>query len=366
MPFPRAAWLPLMLVTLLAGCGGAPAASSSGAAAKPSSGAAAASGDPLQALYAQAKAEGTVEWYTSLADNVVGSIIDAFQTAYPGVKVNRTQMTADQLMSSIKVQQAAHHVTIDVGSTIEANVSDLLDAKVAAGVDWSKFGVPADRILEKVLVTYWYSPNVVVYNTQKVPATEAPKTWDELLDPKWQGKIAMDGRGSMLEVFVASPQLGGAEKGLEYAKKLAAQQPLYQANNSAVEPMVISGQVLVASDILPNLIGAQKKGAPIDLAPISPIHSPGNFAYVPDGAPHMAAAQLLVAWLASPGGLKALDAAGSSNPTSSCDGQQLPAATAALCSHHVQSTTLTDLAQYRQLGDFQTQVQKILGTYTGK
>ncbi|MBV8085077.1 MAG: hypothetical protein JO247_09715, partial [Chloroflexi bacterium] len=123
--------------------------------------------------------------------------------------------------------------------------------------------------------------------------------------------------------------------------------------------------VLVASDILPNLIGAQKKGAPIDLAPISPIHSPGNFAYVPAGAQHMSAAQLLVAWLASPDGLKALDTAGSSNPTSNCEGL-LSAATTMLCSHHVASTTLTDLAQYRQLGDFQTQVQKILGTYTGK
>ena len=352
----KAAFLAGTLLALaVAGCGGAAPASQPPAS----------SASSVDALYAQAKTEGTVEWYTSLADNVVGSIIEAFQNTYPGVKVNRTQMTAEQLTSTIKVQQAAHHVTIDVGNTIEASVSDLLDAKIAADIDWSKLGVPKERILEKVLVTYWYSPNVVVYNTQKVAAADAPKSWDDLLDPKWQGKIAMDGRGSMLEVFVASPQLGGAAKGLEYAKKLAAQQPLYQANNSAVEPMVISGQVLVASDILPNLIGAQKKGAPIDLAPISPIHSPGNFAYVPDGAPHMAAAQLLVSWLASPGGLKALDAAGSSNPTSSCDGQDLPAATAALCSHHIQSTTLTDLAQYRQLGDFQTQVQKTLGTYTG-
>ncbi|MBV8085067.1 MAG: extracellular solute-binding protein, partial [Chloroflexi bacterium] len=287
-----------LLIIVLAACGGPAAASSaSGSAAS------------LDALYQQAKADGTVEWYTSLADAVIGPIIDAFQAAYPGVKVNRTQMTADQLLSTLQVQQAAHHVTIDVGSTIESNVSDLLDAKIAANVDWTKLGVPKERILQNVLVTYWYSPNVVVYNTQKVAPADAPKSWDDLLDPKWQDKIAMDGRGSMLEVFVASSQLGGAAKGLEFAQKLAAQHPLYQANNSAVEPMVISGQVLVASDILPNLIGAQKKGAPIDLAPISPIHSPGNFAYVPAGAPHMSAAQLLVAWLASPDGLKALDTA---------------------------------------------------------
>lgn len=355
----------LVLSSVLAACGGtAPAASpaASVAPAKPSLTGKAA----LDALYQQAKTEGTVSWYSSSADAVAGPVVEGFEKAYPGVKVERTQKPAPQVMTDVQLQQSAKKVTIDVAQAADLNISETLASKMPATIDWARLGIPSDRILEGVLVNYQDAPFVSIYNKEKVPADQVPKQWEDVLDPRWQGKLALDGRGTFLAPYLIVPELGGTAKGLELATKLAAQKPIYQASFTAIEPIVISGQALIGNDALSNVLAAFKKNAPIDLLPISPVYVQRSPAYIPAGAPHMAAAQLLVSWLASPDGQAVIGAAGY-GAAGSCTGadQQTPAAQA-MCSRGMKSANFSQLAQFQRLADYLTQVQKNLGTYTGK
>jgi iron(III) transport system substrate-binding protein len=358
-------FLCLVVASVVGACGGAapPAASK---AAAPASGQAASPATALDALYQQAKTEGQVNWNSSSAEAIVAQTIQAFEKKYPGVKINYTAKPAPQVLTDVQVQQAAHKVEIDVAQSADLNITDTLAGHLPAAVDWAKLGVPADRVFEGTLVNYTDAPFIFVYNKDKVPADQAPKTWDDLINPRWQGNMVLDGRGTFLASFIAAPETGGASKGLDLAKKLEAQKPLYQTSFTVIEPMVISGQALVGNDSLSNALAALKKGAPIDIVPISPVYTQRSPAYVPAGAPHMAAAQLLVAWLASPEGQTMVAAQGAGAATTCSDAElQLPAAQA-MCSRHMRPAFFKSLDQFQQLSDYLTQVQKTFGTYTGK
>jgi iron(III) transport system substrate-binding protein len=359
-------WQPcLALLSVLAACGGAaqPAPASKGAAAANASLSGKAA---IDALYQQAKGEGTVSWYSSSADSIANPVVEAFEKTYPGVKVERTQKPAPQVMTDVQVQQAAKKVTIDVAQAADLNIADTLSGKMAMSVDWARLGIAADRIFDGTLVNYQDSPFISIYNKEKVPADQVPKQWDDLLDPRWQGKLALDGRGTFLAPYLVVPELGGSAKGLELATGLAAQKPIYQASFTAIEPIVISGQALIGNDALSNVIAAFKKNAPIDIVPISPVYVQRSPAYVPAGAPHPSAGQLLISWLASADGQAVIGAAGY-GAAGSCSGadQQTPAAQA-MCTRGMKSANFSQLSQFQQLADYLTQVQKNLGTYTGK
>ena len=349
----RFGWL--ALAVLLAGCGAAqPVASTAPASAGAAS---------LDSLYQQAKAEGQLSFYSSSPDAVALPLVQAFEKQYPGIKVDRVQKAGGDLTNDVRVQQAAHHVEVDVAHASDVDVANVVNDHMPTTIDWVKLGVPADRVLDNQFVHYQESPTMWVYNTKQVQPAGAPKSWDDLLDPKWTGKEAVDGRASPMGVFLSAPELGGPSKGLEYAKKVPAIKPLFQASGNTAESAVTSGEAWVGTVQLSSMLAAQKKGAPLAIAPVSPVLAISTQAYVPQGAPHMAAAQLFVVWLASPGGQAALEAVGYGSEAG-CGGQG--EAARALCSAGVQVTRLAQMSQYMQLADFLKQVQQAYGTYVGK
>ncbi len=351
------AGLAVFALAALAACGGAaPAAAPSGPAAASGAGG-------LQAVVDKAQQEKQVVWYSADSEDVATPVVQAFEKAYPAIKVSHTTQNQQTMVSQIQVQQAAKNVSVDVASTAN-DVADTVANKMPMNVDWAKLGVPADHILQDV-VEVGGNTIVIIYNTQSVAAADVPKTWNDLLDARWQGKLAVDGRGSWMPMYLADPELGGKDKGLDFARKLAAQKPLFQANNSAVEPLVISGQVPIGTDVLTNFLTSSKKNPPIEISPVSPVYEATTFAYVPAGAPHPNAAQLLVSWLGAPDGQAALASAGAGS-LAGCDAARPSATTQALCSRHIKFVKFNQLSQFQEIAEYQKQVQQIFGTVAGK
>jgi len=83
----------------------------------------------------------------------------------------------------------------------------------------------------------------IMYNTKLVAAKDAPKSWEELVDPKWQGKIVLD--AASYNWFVGMLDYMGEDKGLEFMKKLARNGLQIQQRRSNVENMVSAGEVPV-------------------------------------------------------------------------------------------------------------------------
>ena len=195
-----------------------------------------------------AKKEAKVVWYTSLALPSAEKVAKLFEAAYPGIKVevHRTgsqrilQRVMQELQANIKNVDVVH--TSDAGHYVLLKEKKLLARHTPAGVERFPAGFK-DRD------GYYYglraTVNVIAYNTQKVAAAEAPKTWKDLLDPKWKGRMvtAHPGYSGVIATHVlALVHLHG----WEYFQALAKNQLMLV--QSAVDPsgVVASGERPVA------------------------------------------------------------------------------------------------------------------------
>jgi iron(III) transport system substrate-binding protein len=106
-------------------------------------------------------------------------------------------MRPDDNAQRVLVEQAA-------GRGISADVVygglDVFGSVIKAGliddtIDWSTLGVPKDIVTDSDMVRLYRTGGGLTYNTDKVKPEELPNTWDELLDPKWAGKVIVDPRG---------------------------------------------------------------------------------------------------------------------------------------------------------------------------
>lgn len=215
-----------------------------------------------------AKKEGRVVWYTSLALPSAEKVAKLFEAAYPSIKVevHRTgsqrilQRVMQELQANIKNVDVVH--TSDAGHFVLLKDKKLLAKYTPAGVE----GFPAGF---KDSDGYYYglraTVNVIAYNTKALSAAEAPKTWKDLLDPKWKGKLvtAHPGYSGVISTHVlALVHLHG----WDYFKQLAQNKVMLV--QSAVDPagVVASGERLVAvngGDYY--YYQTKKKGNPIEI-----------------------------------------------------------------------------------------------------
>ena len=215
-----------------------------------------------------ARKEGKVVWYTSLALTSAEKVAKLFEAAYPGVKVevHRTgsqrilQRMMQELSSNIKNVDVVH--TSDAGHYVLLKEKNLLMRYTPAGVDGFAAGFKdKDGFHYGLRATV----NVIAYNTKAVPAAEAPRTWNDLLDPKWRGKLvtAHPGYSGVIATHVlALVHLHG----WDYFKALAQNKPMLV--QSAVDPsgVVASGERPVAVDGGEyTFYQTRKKGNPIEI-----------------------------------------------------------------------------------------------------
>jgi iron(III) transport system substrate-binding protein len=197
-----------------------------------------------------ARKEGKVVWYTSLALPTAEKIGKLFEAAYPGIKVEVQRTGSQRILQRVMQEQQANLKLVDVIHTSDAGHFVLLKEKkllmkyTPAGVDAFPAGF---KDKDGYYFTLRATVNVIAYNTKLVSAAEAPKTWKDLLDPKWKGKLvtAHPGYSGVISTHVlALVHLHG----WDYFKQLA--QNKLMLVQSAVDPagVVASGERAVAVD----------------------------------------------------------------------------------------------------------------------
>lgn len=263
-----------------------------------------------QGLYAAAKKEGKVVWYTSLIINqAVRPLVAAFSQKYPGIAVEYSR--GDSGPNAIKVldEAKAGKVQGDVFDGI-ATTPPLLKAGLV-----EKF-VPADAAKYpaalrdadgrwNALVLYFLTPGV---NTDLVGKGEI-KTAQDLLNPKWKGKIAWStepssGAPAYIGAVLTSM---GEDKGMAFLRALARQDIVnVDATNRAVLDQVIVGQYAIALSIFDHHADiSARKGAPVAWLKVPPIPAPFHSIGLVKNAPHPNAGKLLIDFLLSEAGQRA-------------------------------------------------------------
>ncbi len=259
----------------------------------------------IAALAEAARKEGSVTWYIAQVDTETAEVMGrAFTAKYPGVKVAviRTtgQVAYERLLQDLKndAPQCDVFSGTDIAQYPVLKKRNQLANYTPAGAATL---LPAFHPVEDP--GYWYpamsNVHLLVHHAQKVTAAEAPKTWPDLLDPKWKGRVA-----------TGHPAFSGCtgiwalalrkKYGWEYFEKLAKNNPRIGRSGNDPITLINAGECLVGPG--PANISFQQvdKGNPI--VPVYPTDGAtlcvGPSA-VMASAPHPNAARLFMEWLLS-------------------------------------------------------------------
>ena len=264
--------------------------------------------DRMDKIVAAAKKEGTVTFYTTIAEKDLPAVLGPFEKRY-GIKVNVWRAGTDKVLQRAVQEARAGRNDMDAvhfGSPeMEALAREKVLAPVASAVhkDLLEGSVPKHRMWAATILSVW----VQAYNTQLVKKEELPKKYEDLLDPKWKGKLGIEGKDDDWFATVVQ-QMGGEQKGLEFFRKLVATNGLsVRKGHTLLNNLVVSGEVPLALTVynyMPQQ--AKAKGAPIDWFAIEPAIARSNAVGVSAKPKHPAAALLLYEYLLGPEGQKAM------------------------------------------------------------
>ena len=263
--------------------------------------------DRMGKIVAAAKKEGTLTLYTTIAEKDLPAIVKPFEDKY-GVKVVVWRAGTDKVLQrAVQEARAGRHEmdAVHFGSPeMEALAREKVLAPVASPVhqDLLAGSVPPHRQWAATILSVW----VQAYNTSQVKKSDLPKTYQDLLDPRWKGKLGIEAKDD--DWFAtAVHQLGGEQKGLAFFRKLVETNGIsVRKGHTLLNNMVISGEVPLALTVynyMPQQ--AKAKGAPIDWFAIEPAIARSNAVGVAAKAKHPAAALLFYEYLLGPEGQKA-------------------------------------------------------------
>jgi iron(III) transport system substrate-binding protein len=257
------------------------------------------------ALIEAARKEGKVSFYSALELNVAERLGKTFEARYPGIAVRVERSGAERIFQRIAQEQASHINAVDVANSTDP----------AHYLEWKKNGwlaaylpddvakhFPTDQVdPDGMHATSCAWLEAIAYNTNLVKREDAPKSYADLLDPKWQGKIVKGHPGYSGAILTATFLLV-RDLGWPYLEKLA-QQKVMQMQSAADPPkkILLGERAVMADGNDYNVLLARDQGKPVEVvyaaegAPLIIVPS-GVFL----GAPNPNAARLFQSFFFSP------------------------------------------------------------------
>lgn len=268
-------------------------------------------------LIAKAKQEGQVIWNTGMIiKQVVIPLVDGFKAKY-GVTVQYVESSDAANVLKLTSQARAGRMEVDLFDSPGTSIPPLSKAGLIepflpdAMAKYPAMFKPESKLYSGIYALYLTTN----YNTDLVKAAEAPKTYEDLLDPKWKGKMVWtDTRGiSGPPGFIGNILKSmGDEKGMSYLRKLPAQGIVRDPGNQRVViNKVISGQYPIGlMTYNHHSVISQAKGAPIAWVKMEPLVANLGVIALVKNAPHPHAAKLFLEFMFSDEGQKIIAEAG--------------------------------------------------------
>ncbi|MEI6470994.1 MAG: extracellular solute-binding protein [Betaproteobacteria bacterium] len=252
----------------------------------------------VAALAEQAKKEGSVTIFTGTARYPQSSIVKLEQAflskyGYP-IKITIASTGPHPTVIQQLRSEASSGVkpAIDLLPSALSLIKILGDANALEPVDWESLGAPSQSTVkgQYAVMTNVIARNIV-YNTNLVKKNDAPKRLEDLLDPKWQGKIVAPAIG---DAFAMMVPILGEEKTTALVKNLVKDQKIVLVQSiTDVATKVASGEFAVGFGVPADWTGTRSKGAPIDNAPPQKVSGQPFYAVVLKNSAHPAAAKMM-------------------------------------------------------------------------
>jgi iron(III) transport system substrate-binding protein len=217
-----------------------------------------------QLIVERAQKEGKLVVYGSSEEDQYKAIINGFNKHYPNIKVDYLRAVSSTIVAKAVMEVNAGRWLWDLSSA-GSGYHDIRQAKAAA----RHYGLVAEEVYPKQFIgADWFSfevlPLVIAYNKSMVKPADAPKSYADLLDPKWKGKVAIDANPDSL--ITAMIKKWGKEKTADWLDKfINANQALLRRGHTAQTQLLTVGEFPVASELYVYRVELMmEKGATID------------------------------------------------------------------------------------------------------
>jgi iron(III) transport system substrate-binding protein len=221
------------------------------------------------ALLAAAKKEGKVVWYSAMDLPVCTRLAKAFEAKYPGISAQVERSGSERNFQRISQEQASRIFAADVVDSADA----------AHFVVWKREGLLAPYVPEEVAQHFppehrdpdglfstgriWMSS--IGYNTDMVKPADAPKSFADLLDPKWMGKMVKGHPGFSGTIMTATFQIT-RDLGWDYLEKLAKQRVMQvQSSTDPPKKLELGERAVQADGNDYNLVLLKEAGRPVEV-----------------------------------------------------------------------------------------------------
>lgn len=257
--------------------------------------------DRQQILEEGARKEGELLWVGSFNEENAKPILQGFAAKYPFIKVNRVRTDSTKALQRVLAELRAKTPRSDLitsnaivelrkAGAVQSFRSPVLDTFLAEDRDPDGFAAPL----------YFVNYGLAAYNTSQVAKADAPKSFDDLLDPKWKGQMTFASSASGALFFISFLRMSwGDEKATAWLEKLAQQKIVGRTESArTVLGMVASGEhKIMISPFLTHVGELARKGAPLDVLLPNPTPVSSTPVLLAQSAPHPHATMLLIDYL---------------------------------------------------------------------
>ncbi len=258
-----------------------------------------------QRLLEAAKNEGEAVIYANMDVSAMKPLTDGFMKRYPGLKAASVHFSGAAIITRIDSESRAGKAVSDVVLSGQLGVLALIEKKVAARYRSPEREFYREGFKDREGLWTAYMTNVMVspYNTRSVKRDEAPRAVEDLLQPRWKGKLTMDSQsyvwfGTMLQYL-------GEEAGLRFMKRLNEQNISHQRGRRLMTQLVAAGEFDMAVESnLNSVLTLAKQGAPLAFAPIQPYFLSPSLVFMSANAPRPYTGALFIDYLLSEDGQK--------------------------------------------------------------
>lgn len=255
---------------------------------------------------AAAAEDGSVVWYDSLRPEDADQVIEEFNRVFPDTTIEYQQLVGGVDIASRLVQEtAAGAATADVANAAAAQAALLDDRGLLLPLDFAAMGVEDDQLkpTDYAAITS-QSLFTIVYNTDLVKGDDVPQSWDDLLDPKWKGKIGTWVQGNYESQMESE---WGREATDEYVDGLLSQDIRVFESNAPLAQAIASGELAVGAAVYHPVVSLINSGAPLKASWVDPVFVASNWTFVTKNSKVPNSAQLFIAWQLTSDGNRAYE-----------------------------------------------------------
>ena len=210
-----------------------------------------------------AKSEGEMLWYTNSGLENATRYIQAFKKNYPSINAQVWRAKTRQVTQRVISEANAGRNLVDVIKPSTDLLPVLLEKQLIGRYDTPIRAIYPAHAKSAYYTNMNYAFRVFAFNPRKLNRKDAPKSWDDLLQPRWKGEILFD--ESSLEEVMALLTVWGRERTVNYFTKLSQQQLLIRVGRDTTTQMMMAGEApLAVTTYAYNNEGLRAQNAPVD------------------------------------------------------------------------------------------------------